>query len=214
MTINKTDRYKTLKLYIDDNILPKYGDDNSGHGTGHILSVMKRSLFLVKEFNLDVDKSLVYIIAGYHDIGYKIDHENHEIVSANLFVQDKYLLSILSNGEVQLVKEAIEDHRSKKKTVPRSIYGKILCDADRHINIDDIIVRTYKYIGKYYNPKDIEEQVDLTYNFIKNKNQDKSRVKFYLEHISDIKKQKKLLNLLDKEDIFKGKIKLLNKIKN
>ena len=46
--------------------------------------------------------------------------------------------------EIKLMKEAVEDHRASSKNPPRSIYGKIVAEADRDINPLKIIKRTIK----------------------------------------------------------------------
>ena len=60
-----------LVKYIENEIFPLYNRNEEGHGINHIKTVIKRSLEIAK--NYDVDLNIVYVVASYHDIGhYKI----------------------------------------------------------------------------------------------------------------------------------------------
>lgn len=85
---------KKLKNYIEKEILSQY-DENNGHGKSHIESVIKRSFELNDKFNLHLDSNMIYVIAAYHDLGYKIDADNHEEVFSNSFIQTE--LEIIRN---------------------------------------------------------------------------------------------------------------------
>ena len=53
-----------------------------------------------------------------------------------------------SSEEIKIMKEAVEDHRASSKNPPRSIYGKIVAEADRDIVPLKIIKRTIQYSMK------------------------------------------------------------------
>ena len=55
------------------------------------------------------------------------------------------------------MKEAVEDHRASSSRQPRSIYGKIVAEADRDIDVNEIFLRAIQY-GKENNPDDDKEQ--------------------------------------------------------
>lgn len=55
------------------------------------------------------------------------------------------------------MKEAVEDHRASSSRQPRSIYGKIVAEADRDIDVHEIFLRAIQY-GKENNPDDDKEQ--------------------------------------------------------
>ena len=56
------------------------------------------------------------------------------------------------------MKEAVEDHRASRKEEPRSIYGRIVAEADRDIIPDRIVSRCVQY-ETAHNPEDGEEEV-------------------------------------------------------
>ena len=55
------------------------------------------------------------------------------------------------------MKDAVEDHRASSSRQPRSIYGKIVAEADRDIDVHEIFLRTIQY-GKENNPDYDKEQ--------------------------------------------------------
>lgn len=68
----------------------QYDKNNyGGHGWSHIISVIGRSFELAQKFNLDINPNIVYVVASYHDIGYRKDPDNHEQVSSEMFLQDE-----------------------------------------------------------------------------------------------------------------------------
>lgn len=76
--------------------------------------------------NYDVDFNVLYVAAAYHDIGHHINTKEHEIISARIMYNDLNLRKYLSDKNIEIIKEAIEDHRASSNHIPRSIYGKIL----------------------------------------------------------------------------------------
>ena len=61
-----------LKKHIEEKIMTQYDKNNyGGHGWSHIISVIDRSFELAKKFNLDINPDIVYVVASYHDIGYR-----------------------------------------------------------------------------------------------------------------------------------------------
>lgn len=172
---------KELKDYIENNIFPEYNKNEIGHGINHIKYVIDRSFQLVKENNLDVNLDMVYVIASYHDIGHHIDSKRHEIISAEIMSKDKNLEKFFNKEELQIIKEAIEDHRASSDHDPRTIYGKIVSSADRNNTIEDCLERTYTY-GKKLNPDATDEELyERSYDVLVNKFGVKGYAKFYFK---------------------------------
>ncbi len=104
----------------------------------------------------DINFNMVYVIAAYHDIGHHIDSKKHELISAQMMMQDEELKHFFSQKELQIIKEAIEDHRASSDHEPRSIYGKIVSTADRNNTVSSCLKRTYTY-GKKLKPEATDE---------------------------------------------------------
>ena len=169
-----------LFKYIENEIFPLYNRNEEGHGINHIKLVIEKSLKFAEIFDVELD--MVYTIAAYHDIGHFIDRKKHEIVSAQIFMADKYMKKYFSEEQRRIIKEAIEDHRASSKSEPRSIYGKIVSTADRTImDINDSIKRTYSYGKKNYSNLSEEEQIERVYDHLRGKYGENGYAKFYLK---------------------------------
>lgn len=169
-----------LIQYIENEIFPLYSRNEEGHGINHIKTVIRRSLELAKKYDVDLD--MVYTIVSYHDLGHYIDRETHEIISAEIFMQDKTIKQWFTEEQRIIIKEAIEDHRASSNHMPRSIYGRIVSTADRAIiDIDTSIKRTYSYGKKNFIELSEEKQIERVYQHLKEKYGENGYAKTYLE---------------------------------
>ena len=55
-----------------------------------------------------------------------------------------------------MMKEAVEDHRASASRTPRSIYGKIVAEADRDLDPEHVIRRTIQFGLSNYPELDME----------------------------------------------------------
>ena len=78
MTINNG-----LRDYIENSIFPKY-EKFYAHGLIHINGVIDNMLMLADYYKLD--KNMAYVIAAYHDLGLRVDRDNHEIESGKILI--------------------------------------------------------------------------------------------------------------------------------
>ena len=88
---------------------------------------------------------MVYVAAAYHDLGRIIDDETHNIESGKLMRKDETLKKLFNDEQIELMVEAVEDHRASLKGEPRNIYGRIVGTADRYMDLDDMLARSYDY---------------------------------------------------------------------
>ena len=65
-----------------------------------------------------------------------------------------------TDDQMLQMKEAIEDHRASNKQAPRSIYGKIVAEADRIIDPEITLRRTVQYGLSHYPEMDKERQYE------------------------------------------------------
>ena len=139
---------KTLIHHIQNNILPLYDHFDRAHSQEHANTVIAQSAKLSEYY--DLDKAMVYTIAAYHDLGLKQGRESHHIDSGRIVSEDEILNEWFSREQIQIIKEAVEDHRASRSERPRSIYGCIVAEADREISPLRIIRRTIQYGLKHY----------------------------------------------------------------
>ena len=138
----------TLQAYIEAAILPLYKEFDPAHRTGHALQVITESLKLSKHY--DVDERMVYAIAAYHDIGLCEGRERHHLVSGRMLRADERLHEWFTDEEIETMAQAVEDHRASLDHAPRSIYGRIVAEADRLIDPMTVLLRTVQYGLSHY----------------------------------------------------------------
>jgi len=204
-----------LKKYIEEKLFPQYNQNEEGHGINHIKDVIRRSFDLIEQNELKLDSNMVYVIAAYHDIGHHIDAKNHEKVSAEIMSEDKKLEKFFSMEELNIIKEAIEDHRASSDSEPRSIYGKIVSSADRNNTVEQCLERTYSY-GKEHTPDATDSELyERSYDVLNKKFGYNGYAKFYFKDRQYEKFLEDIRDLLeDKENFYKVQenyIKGLNK---
>lgn len=134
---------RELKEYIEREILPLYLSFDKAHNTDHAKAVIERSLTLAAHY--DVDINMVYTIAAYHDTGLKFGRELHHIHSGDILAADAFILSLFTAEQIETMCQAVEDHRASSKEAPRSIYGRIVAEADRQIDPLTVIRRTIQF---------------------------------------------------------------------
>ncbi len=132
-----------LRAYIEEEILPRYNAFDKAHRQDHARTVIDQSLLLAEK--LDVDLNMVYAIAAYHDTGLCEGREHHHEVSARIIVNDKNLRKWFTEEQIAVMADAAEDHRASAHHGPRTIYGRIVAEADRNIEPLTIIRRTVQY---------------------------------------------------------------------
>ncbi|MBO4464361.1 MAG: HD domain-containing protein [Prevotella sp.] len=145
-----------LMEFIETQILPQYAQFDKAHNMEHVTRVIRRSLELAARTGADTD--MVYTIAAYHDIGMSGPRAIHHITGGKILMQDARLKRWFSAEKIKLMKEAIEDHRASASRSPRSLYGKIVAEADRDIVPDQVFRRTVQYGLSNYPELDKEHQ--------------------------------------------------------
>lgn len=144
----------SLKSYVEEQIIPRYRDFDRAHDLDHVRTVIDRSLMLATRY--DVEPDMVYTIAAYHDTGLVNGREHHHLDAGRILEADPELRRWFPEEEIRTMREAVEDHRASAKRAPRSIYGRIVAEADRMIDPDTIIRRTVQYGLAHYPELDRE----------------------------------------------------------
>lgn len=132
-----------LVEFIETSILPQYSSFDKAHNLAHVTQVIRRSMNLVRITGADIN--MVYVIAAYHDIGMCGPRAVHHITGGRMLAQDARLKKWFSPEQIKIMKEAVEDHRASASHAPRSIYGKIVAEADRDMTPDVVLRRTVQF---------------------------------------------------------------------
>lgn len=144
----------TIREYIESEIIPRYDNFDAAHRRDHVEYVIAQSLKLAEHY--DVDRDMVYVIAAYHDTGLAVDRKTHHLESGRIMRADRNLRQWFSEGQIETMARAVEDHRASSDHEPRSIYGKIVAEADRQIDPETIIRRMVQYGLSHYPELDRE----------------------------------------------------------
>ena len=185
---------KEIKKYIETMIIPKYADFDKGHNLEHVKTVIEGSLNLAKSCGVNLDYA--YVIAAYHDLGLCDGREFHHITSGKILEADMTLQQWFSPDEIKLMKETVEDHRASSKNPPRSIYGKIVAEADRDINPLKIIKRTIQYSIAHSPSPDKEHHWNNLLNHMAEKYAEGGYMKLWFENSKNSERLKELRKII------------------
>ena len=145
-----------LVEFVETQILPRYANFDKAHSLEHVTRVVRRSLEMVKTTGADID--MVYVVAAYHDIGMSGPRAIHHLTGGKILAQDARLRRWFSAEQLKIMREAVEDHRALASHSPRSIYGKIVAEADRDLSPDVVFRRTVQFGLANYPGLDREHQ--------------------------------------------------------
>ena len=133
----------SIIAYVEQNILPRYDHFDAAHQRNHAEEVIARSLALAEYYEVDIN--MVYAIAAYHDTGLCEGRDTHHLASGRIIREDKRLRDWFDEEQIETMAQAAEDHRASSGHEPRSIYGKIVAEADRLITPEKVIRRTIQF---------------------------------------------------------------------
>lgn len=180
--------------YVQQYIIPEYKGFDNAHNLEHVSKVVQNSLDIAADYEVEIDK--VYVIAAYHDIGLRQGRENHEKTSALFLASDLNLKRWFSDADIALMSEAVEDHRASNDYEPRSIYGKIVSEADRDIEYKTILKRTIQYSIKNFPDYDFEQHFMRTYEHIRDKYGKAGYLKLWLSTAKNERNLQELRNMI------------------
>lgn len=149
-----------LVSYIAEQIIPRYDSFDKAHRRDHVEAVIAQGLSLAAHY--DADPNIIYAAAAYHDTGLAEGREVHHTASGRIVREDRRLRQWFSEEDVEVIAQAAEDHRASNKGEPRTIYGRIIAEADRVIDPLKIIRRTIQYGLSNYPELDIEGHWERT----------------------------------------------------
>ena len=185
---------KELKAYIESAILPRYEAYDAAHRRDHIEGVISRSLDF--DTHYEVDESMVYTVAAYHDLGLVEGRELHHISSGRMMMEDEALCRWCSPEQRVTMREAIEDHRASATTPPRTIYGMIVAEADRQIVPEVVMTRTVQYGLSHYPNHSKEEHWERFVAHLREKYDYGGYLKLYIPHSDNATRLEELRQII------------------
>lgn len=195
--MSKVNVNPALVEYIEREILPRYDHFDQAHQRDHVAMVIQQSLDIASR--LDVDTDMVYTIAAYHDTGLCEGREHHHEVSAQIIKADQNLRQWFTEEQILVMANAAEDHRASAKQAPRTIYGRIVAEADRFIDPDTIVRRTIQYGMDHYPELSREEQYQRMLTHLKEKYGRNGYLKLWFPDSPNAVRLERLHDMIDDE---------------
>ena len=143
-----------LVCYVEDVIIPRYSTFDKAHREDHVRKVIEEAMNMSVHY--DVDENVLYAAAAFHDTGLVDGREVHHLSSGRIIREDPHLKEWFTPDQIETIAQAAEDHRASNGNEPRSIYGKIVAEADRDIDPMRILHRTVQYGMEHYPELDKE----------------------------------------------------------
>ena len=183
-----------LVEFIETKILPQYAAFDAAHNMEHVTRVIRHSLELVKITGADIN--MVYAIAAYHDLGMSGPRAVHHLTGGKILATDARLKKWFTAEQLKVMREAVEDHRASASHSPRSIYGKIVAEADRDLDSDIVIRRTIQFGLANYPELDYEGQYRRFKEHMDNKYSKEGYIKLWIPNSPNATRLNDLRNLI------------------
>lgn len=183
-----------LMQFVEQQILPRYTAFGRSHGLAHVQRVIKNSLELGRMLGVNIN--MMYAIAAYHDLGMEGPRAIHHITSGKILASDARLKRWFSPEQINIMKEAVEDHRASASHAPRSIYGKIVAEADRDLDPEVVFTRAIEFGLERYPELDKEEQWRRFDSHMEEKYSNHGYIRLWISNSPNEKKLKEIREII------------------
>ena len=193
---------KEVLDFVNKEIKPKYKTFDKAHNLSHFKFVTQNCIEYSKELikqGQEIDLEIAYIVGALHDVGIEKGREGHAKSSGRFVRENKVLKILFGADKIELIAQAVEDHSSHLEYEPRSIYGKIVADADRNNSLYLVFSRPVKFGVKNEPQFNREEQIARVYEFVNKKFGRNGYVNYWLDIPQTTREQQKVWDLLDKK---------------
>lgn len=184
-----------LMEFVETQILPRYTAFDKAHNLSHVNGVVKRSMEIARKTGADLN--MVYAIAAYHDLGLEGPRAVHHLASGKILQADIRLRRWFSPEQIRIMKEAVEDHRASASHAPRSIYGKIVAEADRDLDPEMVFRRTLQFGLSHYPEKDKEGQWERFMEHMQEKYSNHGYIKLWIPNSPNAEKLQQVRNYIE-----------------
>ena len=164
--------------FVERNILKRYNAFDAAHNMTHVNRVIKASVQLARKMGADIN--MAYVVAAYHDLGLEVERATHHIESGKILKADRRLDKWFSAQQIEIMRQAVEDHRASASRAPRNIYGKIVAEADRDLEPMSVIRRTIQFGLAHYPDKTKEEHWDRFVEHLQQKYSSAGYIKLWI----------------------------------
>lgn len=186
-----------LRQYVEQHIIPRYDGFDKAHQRDHVMTVIRQSMELACKLGADTD--MAYTIAAYHDTGLCEGREHHHEVSARIIRADQTLRKWFTEEQINIMSDAAEDHRASSGHEPRTVYGRIVAEADRFIDAETVICRTIQFGMDHYPELSREEHYQRMLSHLHEKYGRNGYLHLWFEDSPNAQRLRKLQNIIDDE---------------
>ena len=183
-----------IKAYIESEILSRYDGFDAAHRRDHADVVVSRSVELAQRLGADVE--MAYVIAAYHDTGLAVGRDVHHTESKRILLADRELKRWFSEEDIATMGDAVEDHRASSKQPPRTIYGRIVAEADRLIVPHSIIRRTIQFTLTHHPDLDMEQGYERLLEHMREKYDYGGYLKLWIEESENAQRLEELRKII------------------
>ena len=183
-----------IKAYIESEILPRYDGFDAAHRRDHADVVVSRSVELAQRLGANVE--MAYVIAAYHDTGLVVGRDVHHTESKRILLADRELKRWFSEEDIATMGDAVEDHRASSKQPPRTIYGRIVAEADRLIVPHSIIRRTIQFTLTHHPDLDMEQGYERLLEHMREKYDYGGYLKLWIEESENAQRLEELRKII------------------
>ena len=179
-----TEIREDIVRYVFDEIVSRYAGFDPAHRENHALTVIEQAMELMDRreswlegqpaeiaaiWSDEINREVLFTAAACHDLGLVNGRDNHHTDSGIIIRNDSRLKKWFTEEQIEQIAQAAEDHRASGKSAPRSIYGKIVAEADRVIDGETIILRTVQFGFTHYPGLDREGHIERAIAHLKEK---------------------------------------------
>lgn len=186
-----------LRAYIEREILPRYDSFDAAHQRDHVEMVIRQSAELAEQTGADAE--MAYVIAAYHDTGLCEGREQHHLVSGQIIRADQNLRQWFTPEQIETMACAVEDHRASADHAPRTLYGRIVAEADRFIDPVTIVRRTVQFGLEHYPELDKAGHYERTLQHLHEKYGRNGYLKLWFPDSPNARRLEKLRQMIDDE---------------
>ena len=199
-----------LEDYIYDVIVPLYAAFDPAHREDHATDVIDNSMKLYRKapdgIRTGIDPEILATAAACHDLGRKYGKKDHHINSGIIIRNDSTLGKWFGPAQIELIAQAAEDHRASLGYEPRTMYGKMVAEADRLIDSGTVIRRTLQYGMSRYPEMSPQEQIDRALDHLYDKYGPEGYLKLWIPWSSNAVRLLELRSLLADPDAARAEV--------
>ncbi len=197
-TKHSKSEFHEIERFLENEIVPLYDHFDAGHRRDHAHSVMNQCMELAS-FYPEADKAVALTAAAYHDTGLRAGRKTHHTESAHIVRTDSRLRRWFSPDEIELIADAAEDHRASLGHEPRTLYGRLVAEADRLIDANTVVRRTVLYGLDHYPELTRQQQYERMRSHMTEKYGRSGYLQLWIPESSNAARLEQLRQLIDNE---------------